>query len=43
VLLRSGDGAIELEKHGRTSSLQPHFVADNLLHAVESILNGLVK
>jgi len=43
VLLRSGDGEIELEKHGRTSALQPHFVADNLLHAVESILNGLVK
>ena len=43
VLLRSGDGLIEFEKHGKTSSLQPHFVADNLLHAVEAILNGLVK
>ena len=43
VLLRSGDGLIEFEKHGKTSPFQPHFIADNLLHAVDSILNGLVK
>ena len=43
VLLRSGDGMIELEKHGNSSPLQPHFIADNLLHAVEAILNGQVQ
>jgi D-glycero-D-manno-heptose 1,7-bisphosphate phosphatase len=43
VLLRSGDGLIEFEKHGKTSAFQPHFIADNLLNAVEAILNGLVK
>jgi D-glycero-D-manno-heptose 1,7-bisphosphate phosphatase len=42
VLLQSGDGQIEFEKHGKTSPLQPHFIAENLLHAVEAILNGLV-
>jgi D-glycero-D-manno-heptose 1,7-bisphosphate phosphatase len=42
VLLRSGDGASEFEKYGSASRLQPHFVADNLLRAVEAILNGLV-
>src|SRR6188768_600022 len=40
VLLRSGDGVIEFEKHGNSSSVQPHFIADNLLHAVEAILDG---
>jgi D-glycero-D-manno-heptose 1,7-bisphosphate phosphatase len=40
VLLRSGDGLMQLEKFGKTSVCQPHFIADTLLHAVESILNG---
>lgn len=43
VLLRSGDGLNEMEKFGKTSAYQPHFVADNLLHAVDSILNGRVQ
>jgi D-glycero-D-manno-heptose 1,7-bisphosphate phosphatase len=43
VLLRSGDGLIEFERFGKSSSKQPHFIADNLLHAVESVLNGLVR
>jgi D-glycero-D-manno-heptose 1,7-bisphosphate phosphatase len=43
VLLRSGDGLAEIEKFGKSSPIQPHFIADNLLHAVEAILNGLVK
>jgi D-glycero-D-manno-heptose 1,7-bisphosphate phosphatase len=42
ILLRSGDGLKEMEKFGLSSAYQPHFVADNLLHAVESILGGLV-
>jgi D-glycero-D-manno-heptose 1,7-bisphosphate phosphatase len=42
VLVRTGDGAAELERH-RDSPLQPHFVADNLLLAVEAILSGQVK
>jgi D-glycero-D-manno-heptose 1,7-bisphosphate phosphatase len=42
VLLQSGDGRTEYEKFGRTSSYQPHFIAENLLTAVEAILNGLV-
>jgi hypothetical protein len=43
VLLRSGDGLIEMEKFGRTSVYQPDFVADNLLHAVDSILAGFAE
>lgn len=42
VLLRSGDGIAEMEKFGKTSANQPHFVADNLLLAVDAILNGQV-
>jgi D-glycero-D-manno-heptose 1,7-bisphosphate phosphatase len=42
ILLRSGDGLKEMEKFGQTSACQPHFVADNLLRAVEAILGGLV-
>jgi hypothetical protein len=42
ILLRSGDGLKEMEKFARTSVHQPHFVADNLLHAVESILDGSI-
>ena len=43
VLLRSGDGLSKMEKFGKTSAYQPHFVADNLLHAVDAILNGQVR
>ena len=43
ILLRSGDGLIEMEKFAASSAYQPHFVADNLLAAVESILSGLVE
>ena len=42
VLLRSGDGILEMEKFGKTSAYQPHFVADNLLQAVDAILSGQV-
>jgi D-glycero-D-manno-heptose 1,7-bisphosphate phosphatase len=42
VLLRTGYGLEELEKH-RDSGVQPNFVADNLLHAVDAILSGQVK
>jgi D-glycero-D-manno-heptose 1,7-bisphosphate phosphatase len=40
VLVRTGDGAAEIEKHARTSSIQPDFVADNLLDAVNAIFDG---
>jgi D-glycero-D-manno-heptose 1,7-bisphosphate phosphatase len=43
VLLKSGDGLVEIEKFSKTSVYQPHFVADNLLHAVDAILNGKVR
>jgi len=43
VLLRSGDGLIEIEKFGKTSTNQPHLVADNLLQAVDAILSGQVR
>jgi D-glycero-D-manno-heptose 1,7-bisphosphate phosphatase len=43
VLVRCGDGASEVEKYASTPVLQPNFVADNLLHAVDAILSGQVK
>jgi D-glycero-D-manno-heptose 1,7-bisphosphate phosphatase len=42
ILVRTGYGAGELEKH-RDFPVQPNFIADNLLHAVEAILSGQVK
>ena len=42
ILVRTGYGAEELEIF-RDAPHQPHFVADNLLHAVEAILSGKVK
>jgi len=43
VLLRSGDGLNEIEKFGKTSACQPHFIAETLLHAVDAILSGQVR
>ena len=42
VLVRSGDGAAELERYAATAAAQPNHVADNLLDAVEAILSGRV-
>jgi D-glycero-D-manno-heptose 1,7-bisphosphate phosphatase len=39
ILVRTGDGTIELENRKHESE-QPNFVADNLLSAVDAILNG---
>lgn len=39
VLVLTGNGSVELEKH-KDFPYQPHFVAENLLHAVEAILDG---
>ena len=41
VLVKSGDGANELTRHAG-DELQPQFVAENLLDAVEAILEGRV-
>lgn len=43
VLVRCGDGASEVEKYANQPVLQPNFVADNLLDAVDAILSGQVK
>jgi D-glycero-D-manno-heptose 1,7-bisphosphate phosphatase len=43
VLVCSGDGAGEKARYAGLPGPQPHFVADNLLHAVDAILSGLVK
>ena len=40
VLVRSGEGTSQLETYRESSVNQPHFVADNLLDAVEAILSG---
>jgi len=40
VLLRTGDGLTQIEKYGEVSVIQPHFIAGNLLDAVEAILSG---
>jgi D-glycero-D-manno-heptose 1,7-bisphosphate phosphatase len=42
ILVRSGDGIVELAKYRDLGTPQPGFVADNLLHAVEAILSGQV-
>jgi D-glycero-D-manno-heptose 1,7-bisphosphate phosphatase len=42
VLVCSGDGSGEMAKYAGLPGPQPHFVADNLLHAVEAIFSGLV-
>src|SRR5262245_28293659 len=39
VLVMTGNGRAELEKY-KDLSQQPHFVAENLLEAVESIISG---
>jgi D-glycero-D-manno-heptose 1,7-bisphosphate phosphatase len=43
VLVCTGDGADEMAKYAGLPGPQPHFVADNLRHAVEAILSGQVK
>jgi len=40
VLVRTGDGKVQLEKYGDGSDVQPDFVADDLLEAVKTILAG---
>jgi D-glycero-D-manno-heptose 1,7-bisphosphate phosphatase len=40
ILLRTGDGLAEIAQHGQTSPIQPDFVADDLLDAVDAILSG---
>jgi D-glycero-D-manno-heptose 1,7-bisphosphate phosphatase len=43
VLVCSGDGANEKARYEGLPGPQPHFVAENLLYAVDAILSGLVK
>ena len=43
ILVCSGDGVEEMAKYAGVPGPQPHYVADNLLHAVEAILSGQVK
>jgi len=43
VLVCSGDGTSEKARYAGLPGPKPHFVADNLLHAVDAILSGLVK
>ena len=40
ILVMSGDGRAEFEKYKDVNPQQPHFVAENLLEAVESIISG---
>lgn len=42
VLVCSGDGSDEMAKYASQPVPQPHFVAHDLLHAVEAILSGQV-
>jgi len=42
VLVLTGNGRYQLENH-KDSPTQPNFIAENLAHAVEAILNGEVK
>jgi D-glycero-D-manno-heptose 1,7-bisphosphate phosphatase len=42
ILVRTGDGVAELEQY-RDCPYQPDYIADNLLDAVDAILNGQVK
>jgi histidinol phosphatase-like enzyme len=43
ILVRSGDGNDEAAKYGAAAGPQPHFIAANLLDAVEAILSGRVE
>jgi D-glycero-D-manno-heptose 1,7-bisphosphate phosphatase len=43
ILVCTGDGATEMAKYAGLPGPQPHFVADNLLHAVEAILSGQLQ
>jgi ribonucleotide monophosphatase NagD (HAD superfamily) len=43
ILVRSGDGVHEMAKYADMAGPQPHFIAENLLHAVEAILAGQVE
>jgi len=43
ILVCSGDGAEEMAKYAGLPGPQPHYVADNLLRAVEAIISGQVR
>jgi len=43
VLVCTGYGGDEMAKYAGVGGPQPHFVADNLLHAVDAILSGQVQ
>jgi D-glycero-D-manno-heptose 1,7-bisphosphate phosphatase len=43
VLVCTGYGGEEMTKYAVANAPQPHFVADNLLHAVDAILSGQVR
>ena len=43
VLVCTGYGGEEMAKYAGVGGEQPHFVADNLLHAVDAILSGQVQ
>ena len=43
ILVRSGDGKDEVAKYAATANPQPHYVAENLLDAVDAILSGRVR
>lgn len=43
ILVRSGDGADEVAKYSTLEGPQPHYIADNLLRAVEAVLSGQVE
>jgi D-glycero-D-manno-heptose 1,7-bisphosphate phosphatase len=43
ILVRSGDGVDEIAKYANMEGPQPHYIAENLLHAVEAILAGRVE
>jgi len=43
VLVCTGYGGEEMAKYASINVPQPHFIADNLLHAVDAILSGEVQ
>jgi D-glycero-D-manno-heptose 1,7-bisphosphate phosphatase len=43
ILVCTGDGRKEIEQYGSISDIQPDYIAENLLHAVEAILSGEVS
>ena len=43
VLVCTGAGGEQMAKYAGVGGPQPHFIADNLLHAVDAILSGQVQ